>query len=430
LVSELNFEQMNKDKIIEQQLLLQDLLISISTKYINADLSDIDELLRKSLKQIGEFVIADRSYVFTYDFENYTCSNTYEWCANGVDPEIDNLQNVPLGGFITQWLDSHKNGEAFYLEDVSLLPDMGESSLRAILEAQGIKSLLTIPMLKSNDLIGFIGFDSVKKVHKYSENEKNILFVFANMLVNVIQRKENEEQIKEQEQRKEELLKNLSLQNEELNEYAHAVSHDLKAPLINIHTIVNWFIDDHKEAMGEGFFAPLQEVIFNVERMDFLIKGILDYSAVDKLQVEDRFVNLNLMVEEVLKIIFIPAHIKITVQENLPILYGNAWRFRQVFQNLIQNAVKYTDKELGLIEIGCTHKNNHFEFFVNDNGIGIHADYFEKIFKVFTKLESTSASSGIGLSIVKKIITFYNGSIWLESKEGAGTTFYFTIPKL
>lgn len=421
---------MNKDKIIEQQLLLQDLLISISTKYINADLSDIDELLRKSLKQIGEFVIADRSYVFTYDFENYTCSNTYEWCANGVDPEIDNLQNVPLGGFITQWLDSHKNGEAFYLEDVSLLPDMGESSLRAILEAQGIKSLLTIPMLKSNDLIGFIGFDSVKKVHKYSENEKNILFVFANMLVNVIQRKENEEQIKEQEQRKEELLKNLSLQNEELNEYAHAVSHDLKAPLINIHTIVNWFIDDHKEAMGEGFFAPLQEVIFNVERMDFLIKGILDYSAVDKLQVEDRFVNLNLMVEEVLKIIFIPAHIKITVQENLPILYGNAWRFRQVFQNLIQNAVKYTDKELGLIEIGCTHKNNHFEFFVNDNGIGIHADYFEKIFKVFTKLESTSASSGIGLSIVKKIITFYNGSIWLESKEGAGTTFYFTIPKL
>jgi light-regulated signal transduction histidine kinase (bacteriophytochrome) len=133
---------------------------------------------------------------------------------------------------------------------------------------------MTIPMIKNNELIGFIGFDSVNEIHKYSENEKNILFVFANMLVNVIQRKENEVLLTAQEQKKEELLKYLSLKNEELSDYAHCVSHDLKAPLINIHTLISWFIDDNKEALGKSFFNPLNEVLFNVGRMDFLIKGI------------------------------------------------------------------------------------------------------------------------------------------------------------
>lgn len=419
---------MKKDKIIKQQLRLQELLISISTKYINADLSDIDKLVKRSLKQIGEFVSADRSYIFFYDFVHNTTSNTYEWCAKDIEPEIHNLQNLPTD-FITQWLDAHKDGNVFYVEDVSLLPEDGEFGLRAILEPQGVKSLITIPMTKNNELIGFIGFDSVKEIHKYSENEKSILFVFANMLVNVIQRKENEKRIKEQEQRKGELLKDLSLQNDELNEYAHVVSHDLKAPLINIHNIVNWFIDDNKEALGENFFNPLKQVLFNVEKMDFLIKGILQYSTIDKLESEDLQINLNLLIEEVLKTILIPVHIKITVQENLPSLYGNSLRFRQVFQNLIQNAIKYSDKEKGVIEIGVVEKSEHFEFFVKDNGVGIKSAYFDKIFKVFTKLESTSSSSGIGLSIVKKIVTYYKGSIWLESKEGLGTTFYFTLPK-
>jgi hypothetical protein len=87
---------MYKDEIIRQQLRLQDLLISISTKYINADLSDIDNLVTKSLKQIGEFVFADRSYIFSYDFVNNTASNTHEWCANGITNEIDNSQNIPI----------------------------------------------------------------------------------------------------------------------------------------------------------------------------------------------------------------------------------------------------------------------------------------------------------------------------------------------
>lgn len=420
--------RLEKDKIIERQLRFQQLLISISTTYINSDLSDIDDLIHKSLKQICEFVESDRSYIFSYDFINNTTSNTYEWCGDGIEPEIDNLQNITID-YITHWLEAHKKGEAFYVEDVSLLPEDGEFGLRAILEPQGIKSLIAIPKIKNNELIGFVGFDSVKKINKYNENEKDILFVYANMLVNVIQRKEQEEKIKAQEEKKEQLLKDLSLQNEQLNEYAHVVSHDLKAPLINIHTLVGWFMDDNKSKIDEKEFYPLNQVIFNVEKMDNLIRGILDYSTIDKLDAQDALIDFNILIDEVLQTMLIPETTTITIQEKLPSLTGNAWRFKQVFQNLIQNAIKYTEKENGIIEVGFVEKENHYEFFVKDNGIGINSNYFDQIFKVFTKLESTGSSSGIGLSIVKKIVNFYNGTIWLESEEGKGTTFYFTFLK-
>ncbi len=417
-----------KDKIIDYQLRFQDLLISISTKYINADLSKIDELIEKSLKQIGEFVSADRSYIFTYDFNKNTTKNTYEWCNKGIEAEIENLQEIPLE-HLDFWLNSHKNGEAFYVEDVSLLADDGELGLRAILEPQGIKSLIAIPKIKNGELIGFVGFDSVKEIHKYTENEKNILFVFANMLVNVIQRKEQEELIKQQKEKKEELLKSLSLQNEQLNDYAQMVSHDLKAPLINIHTLITWFKEDNKAILEKTSVEPLNEVLFNVEKLDFLINGILDYSTIDNQNFENKKINLNTLIQEVLKLILVPKNITIKVQENLPILTGNIWKFNQLFQNLIQNAIKHNNKENGRIEIGFSEKENHYQFFVKDNGIGIKAAYFDQIFKVFTKLESVSSSSGIGLSIVKKIVTFYNGKIWVESEEEVGTTFYFTISK-
>ena len=228
---------------------------------------------------------------------------------------------------------------------------------------------------------------------------------------------------------REQLLKDLEAQNEELNEYAHVVSHDLKAPLRNIDTLVNWVIEDIKEGMYENCLNSLTTVLSNVEKMDLLIKGILDYSNIDKLESEDRILNINIIIDEVVRTILIPKNTTLIIQENLPKLYGNAWRFKQVFQNLIQNAIKYNDKEEGVIQVGAVEKEDCFQFFVKDNGIGIATNYFDRIFKVFTKLESNTASSGIGLSIVKKIVNYYNGEIWLESQETKGTTFFFTLPK-
>ena len=424
-------ESVDKEKanVIDYYRDLQDLLISISTQYINADLSDIDNLIENSLQQMGEFVNADRSYVFTYNFIDNTTSNTHEWCNTDIEPEINNLQDVPVN-FIQDWVIAHKQGKVFYVEDVQKLPkEEDEFSLRNILEPQGIKSLITIPQIKNNELIGFVGFDSVKEIHKYTEREKDILFVFANMLINIKIRKENEDLIFQQKKETEALLNNLSIQNEKLSDYAQMVSHDLKAPLINVHNIVEWFIEDNKSLVGEDAIKPLKNVLFNVEKMDNLIKGVLDYTLINREDTNNEKVNLNLLVDDILKILPISKNTKVVVAEKMPTILGNPWKIQQIFQNLIQNAIKYTDKPNGKIEIGYKDKDSYFQFFVKDNGVGINPIYFDKIFKAFSKLESESTSSGIGLSIVKRIVEFYNGEVWVESEEGKGATFYFTIKK-
>lgn len=417
-----------REKIIEQQVKLQDLLISISTKYINADLTHIDTLINASLENMGKFVNADRSYIFAYNFTNSTTTNTFEWCNKDITPEINNLQNVPTE-HLSYWIESHQKEEAFYIDDVSTLPDESEFGLKAILEPQGIKSLITIPMIKKGKLIGFVGFDAVKKKHIYTESEKNILFVFANMLVNVQQRKENEEQIKEQEIRKENLLQNLEKQNKELNDYAHAVSHDLKAPLRNINALVSWVKDDNQELLDESSVESLNLVLFNLEKMDNLIKGILDYSTIDKVDKILSWIDLNMVIDDVLRAISIPSQYKINVATNFPKLFSNTFVVKQIFQNLIQNAINYNDNEVPTIDINYLEQETNHLFTVTDNGFGIKKEHQEKIFLSFTKLHENSQASGLGLAIVKRIIESMQGKIWLDSEINKGTTFYFTIPK-
>ncbi|MFV8366968.1 ATP-binding protein [Flavobacterium sp. XS1P27] len=420
--------QVDKDQIINQQLRLQQLLISISTEYINADLHDIDGLINNSLQKMGEFVEADRSYIFSYNLIENTTNNTHEWCASGIEPEIQNLQNIPIE-YIPQWLEAHKENEAFYIQDVNKLPDEGEFGLKAILEPQGIQSLIAIPMIKAGELIGFVGFDSVKKLFNYSENEKNILFVFANMLVNVRQRKENEERIKEQENKKEILLQNLEKQNKELNDYTHAVSHDLKAPLRNINALINWVKEDNLDKFDEQTLKSFDKMLQNLEKMDDLIIAILDYSSIDKIDTVSTNFNLNEVVNDCLKKLEIPTNFKINVSDVLPNVHGDKQRMTQVFQNLVQNAIDYNKCDSPSIEIDCTENEEFQTIKIKDNGIGIKKEYTNKIFDSFMKLHNNFNSAGLGLSIAKRIIESKGGKIWVESEENSGSTFYFTIPK-
>jgi len=228
---------------------------------------------------------------------------------------------------------------------------------------------------------------------------------------------------------REELLLSLEKQNKELNEYAHMVSHDLKAPLRSIDTLINWFIEDNQVMMNDANTKSLNLILSNVEKMDLLIKGILDYSAIEKQNDDDRIIDLNILVDEIVRTNSVQSHVDIKIKNELPKIFGNDFRFKQLFQNLIQNGIKYNDKENIEIEIGSTEDVNEFSFYIKDNGIGIQEKYQSKIFDIFSKLENNDSSSGIGLSIVKKIIDFYNGKIWLESQENKGTIFYFTIAR-
>lgn len=228
---------------------------------------------------------------------------------------------------------------------------------------------------------------------------------------------------------REKLLEKQGLQNQELSDYAHMVSHDLKSPLRSIDALTAWLSEDYKDKLDVEGVKSLNLIRNNVEKMDTLISGILDYSTITKNQTEFYDVDINLLLENILSTMLVPEHISIKKISKLPVVKGDKYRLQQLFQNLIDNAIKYNDKSEGIIEIGVEDENKFWKFYIKDNGKGIEEIYFDKIFKTFQKLENNPQSSGIGLSIVKKIVTLYGGEIWVESQSEKGTTFHFTLKK-
>lgn len=210
-------ERVKNQEIIQRQISLQDILIRMAGTYINIPPEQVNKAIEDALHEMAIFVGADRSYVFTYDFKKRITTNTHEWCAEGIEPQIEYLGETPMDLF-PQWLEKHQKGEAFLIEDLSLLDPESDKGLIEILSPQDIKSLISIPMIDRGILLGFVGFDSVRNIHYYSEQERKLLFVFAQLLVN-IRRKENlKKQIGHQEERFKNLIDNMDLG---LVEYDH-----------------------------------------------------------------------------------------------------------------------------------------------------------------------------------------------------------------
>jgi PAS domain S-box-containing protein len=180
---------------IQYETELRKLLIELSTDFINLPLDQLAESIQRSMADLGQFVDVDRVYLFAYDFAAHVAINTYEWCAPGIKPEIDNLQSVPMTNY-PEWLEQHQKGNPVWIPDVDALPDKNPDGVWGILKAQNIKSLITIPMLGNGRLLGFVGFDSVRQQHHYTDYERQLLQLYAQMLVNVMERIETEEQMK------------------------------------------------------------------------------------------------------------------------------------------------------------------------------------------------------------------------------------------
>lgn len=290
-------------------------------------------------------------------------------------------------------------------------------------------------------------FQANSKLREDAENQKKII-KSLNYVVRVLKLKsfDNDDEIMQavdltsfiEEQSKEilrvnkqreDLLKHLENKNEELNNYAHIVSHDLKSPLRSIDSLINWILEDDNNSINKDSKVYLDLILKNVEKMDALISGILNYSTIDKAELDRYEVDTHYLVTELSEILFVPKNVTLDIKNNLPVIIGDKFRLQQLFQNLIQNAIKSVEKEKGLVEIGVVEKDTEWEFYVKDNGEGISEQYFNKIFKIFEKIDDSQNATGIGLAIVKRIIDFYGGKIWLESQVSKGTTFYFTIPK-
>jgi PAS domain S-box-containing protein len=229
---------------------------------------------------------------------------------------------------------------------------------------------------------------------------------------------------------KESLFKRLEQSNKELQEYAHVVSHDLKSPLRSISALVHWIKEDIQKEVTTETYSHLEMIDSTLEHMETLITNVLEYSSLGERPLVIEPVDLNELLQKVVSLLQVPPHITIKFKCSFPVLNIDGVKMKQLFQNLISNAVRYSDKSAGIIELDYALAKGNHTFSVKDNGIGIDAAYHEKIFEIFQSLSPHKESTGIGLSIVKKILDFYNGNIWVKSTLGSGSTFYFSFPKL
>ncbi len=235
----------------------------------------------------------------------------------------------------------------------------------------------------------------------------------------------------ELEQKVKERTADLDTTNNELSDFAHIVSHDLKAPLRAVGQLADWIVDDYSKKIDDEGKKMFGLLTGRVQRMYNLIEGILHYSRIGRLKEKREIIQTDELIRETTEALAPPQNICIEIEDNLPKIKADRTSITQVFQNLIGNALKYIDKPEGKIEIGCKRKGDFWQFHVSDNGPGIEQEYYEKIFKIFQTLQPRDQheSTGVGLALVKKIVEQYEGKVWLESEVGKGSTFYFTILK-
>src|SRR4030042_3531533 len=220
------------------------------------------------------------------------------------------------------------------------------------------------------------------------------------------------------------LLDQLASANQELKDFAYVVSHDLKAPLRGIKTMADWISTDYADKLNDDGKEQLKLLANRVDRMHNLIDGILQYSRIGRIEEEKVPVDLNKLVLEIIDMLAPPENITITIEKELPTITCEQTRLMQVFQNLLSNAIKYMDKPKGTIKVGCVEENGFWRFSVTDKGPGIEEKYFEKIFKIFQTLQPRDEfeSTGIGLTLAKKIVELYGGKIWLHTKSSSWCT--------
>ncbi len=223
----------------------------------------------------------------------------------------------------------------------------------------------------------------------------------------------------------------LKIRNDELDQFAYVVSHDLKAPLRAIASLSEWMEEDLKDQLPEENQHQMRLLRGRVHRMEALINGLLEYSRVGRTQTPSLKVNVNALLMEVIDSLAPPETFSIEVESGMPTVISKRVPLQQVFTNLIGNAIKHHTRRDGHVKISVKDQGQYYEFAVSDDGPGIAPEYHEKVFVIFQTLEARDQkeSTGVGLAIVKKIVETEAGKMTLESQVGFGSTFRFTWPK-
>lgn len=418
---------------LHRQTGFQELLMEIAATYINLPLDQIDQAIDDSLQKLGRFVGADRAYLFDYDFEQSLCRYTHEWCADGITPQIEVFKIVPLST-IPGWATIHSQGRIIHLPKVGDLPD--SDGVRQVLEAQGILSVVTVPLMDGSRCLGFVGFDSVRRHHSYSAAEQRLLNVFAHMMVNIRQRREAEAA---QARLQAEL--HHAQKMESIGRLAGGVAHDFN----NLLMAILGYVELCRRAVDAGHPVrrDLDEIAACGQRAATLTRQLLAFAR--KETICPKVLSISQSITGMLKLLrqLIGEDIVLewsATEEVWPVLM-DAGQLDQILANLFVNARDAIDGQ-GRLVLAASNvvvkKEDHWsqrgipagEFVlitIQDSGCGMNAETLVHIFEPF--FTTKGAGTGLGLATVHGIVEQNGGFIDVQSQLGAGSTFSIFLPR-
>ena len=416
---------------------IQHALTRLATEFVNVPLEMQDAAIHQSLATMGRLIQADRAYLFAYDFAAGTMSNTHEWCGPGIMPEIGNLQAVP-NVMLPDWVTAHRRGNPVHIPSVAALP--ADLPLRQLLEPQGIRSLITLPLMQGVTCLGFVGFDAVREDRTWREDDVALLRVLAELYAHFEARRALERATRELQKeliqardaaQAAALAKSLFLAN---------MSHEIRTPL---NAILGYAQIMERECRLCPTGMRLKAISRSGEHLLELITDLLELVRSDArtITLAPGTFDFYQTLEDV-RLMFArrpeTQALALTTSHapDVPrFLYTDQGKIRQVLVNLVSNAVKFTAKggvtlSASLLTGGATPEGLTLVVEVVDTGCGIRENEQGHIFELFYLAEhsrNTGKGTGLGLPLSRRYAQALGGDVTVTSRPGEGSCFRFTF---
>jgi len=435
-------ERRKADKALEYRIDMEKLLADISTRFINISAEELDNAIENALCSIGKFANVDRSYVFLLSDDRNFFSNSHEWCAGGIERRKQNLQNVSAEDI--RWLiDKLSRNEIFYIRHLSELPPEAEV-LREYFRLLDVRSILEVPMLSKNQLMGFLGFHKGRSEKEWSEEDIRLLKLASEIITHALERRRAEIELEKTQAHLIQTEK-MAIIGKLTAGLAHEVNNPVGAILsavdnsgrsykkINDMLATAREIDEIRES--KSFQKALKILNQNNQvisaasrRVVNLVTSLKNFASLD--QAKYKKVKINEVINDTLMLIGHGLDGKINVQKefgNVPEILGNPGELNQVFLTVLTNAIQAIS-EKGTIRIHTCIDKKDLKIEISDDGKGISPEKLDKIFDFnFTTKESRVGFS-MGLFSAYQIIQNHKGSLDVKSEEGKGTSVSIFLP--